>query len=128
MAPGPEVTSAEWHEHLVKLALEAWDRTWGARMDIEPMSREAFERAARERMAQAAQLIAELEGPKETSATDCPYCPKCGLPCGTRESDQISDRSDPRLLSCAACGEVWFGTDEQVVQAKAADAAWRRKR
>jgi hypothetical protein len=58
----------------MKLALEAWDTAHPAGLSFD---RDDFEEAVRERMAQAAQLIAEL---KEHSATDCPNCPKCGLP------------------------------------------------
>lgn len=56
-------TQAAWHEYLVRLALEAWDRTvrapeqstTAARLRAE--RRLAYEREVRERMAQASMVV-----------------------------------------------------------------------
>lgn len=66
-----------------------------------------------------------------TPATDCPKCPKCGLPCGTRMSQftaaAIARRAGPMWISCAACGHVWEGSAEEAAQAERADAAYEEE-
>jgi hypothetical protein len=56
------MTTNEWHEHLVKLAMEAFDRaatdtTTSATGPEQRARRNAFARCVRERMAQAAQAM-----------------------------------------------------------------------
>ncbi len=64
-------------------------------------------------------------------ATDCPKCPECGLPCGTRTSQFaasfIARQAGPSWLSCDACGHVWEGSAEEVAQAERADAAYEEE-
>lgn len=53
---------------------------------------------------------------------DCPSCPECALPCGTRDRQ-------PSWLRCSACGHSWVETDpERIAQAERADEAWRVER
>jgi hypothetical protein len=35
--------------------------------------------------------------------------------------------SDRKMLRCAACGNDWIGTEEQVAQAERADASWEKR-
>jgi hypothetical protein len=57
--------------------------------------------------------------------TDCPACPNCKLPCGSRSrAREIGYRRDPAELACCACGELWSATPEEWEQAVRADAAW----
>lgn len=55
-------TPADWHGYLVGLAVEAWERSTGAAMQPCPLAeweiaRASFVAEARERMAQASQVI-----------------------------------------------------------------------
>jgi hypothetical protein len=57
---------------------------------------------------------------------DCPPCPKCEIPAGTREP-QYTQGGVPipgPTLRCAACGHRWVGSDSDNEQAARADAAW----
>jgi hypothetical protein len=52
-------------------------------------------------------------------ACDCPPCPACRMPCGSADCDVAEG-----WLRCGACGESWRGTDEEMEQARCADAAY----
>jgi hypothetical protein len=54
----------------------------------------------------------------------CPTCPYCGSPCGLGHRYH---RLGWRELRCAACGQGWSGTSEQVQQARLADDAWEAR-
>jgi hypothetical protein len=64
-----------------------------------------------------------------TPWTDCPTCPACGGPVGIgiathgRGADLAWAYPEARL-ACPACGHAWVGSDADVAQAAAADAAW----
>jgi hypothetical protein len=51
---------------------------------------------------------------------DCPPCPSCSCPCGTLNGESIPEGH----LRCAACGHEWRASAAELVQARAADAAW----
>jgi hypothetical protein len=55
---------------------------------------------------------------------DCPTCPLCGSRTGIGHLQHMSDR---KMLRCAACGNDWIGTEEQVAQAERADASWEKR-
>jgi hypothetical protein len=59
-----------------------------------------------------------------SAATDCPVCPSCGLPCGTKRMDHVRNRRG--FLACAACGHDWRATIAERAQALRADTAWER--
>ncbi len=59
-----------------------------------------------------------------TAATDCPACPRCSLPCGSRSKAESHGFRTPGLLMCSACGHEWIASAEDYAQAVAADAAW----
>jgi hypothetical protein len=78
------VTAEQWHEHLVKLAMHAYDVAYGPHqldehgVGLLDRPRAAFTVAVRERMAQAAQVIAAqevvtCEGVRE-HVSACAYC------------------------------------------------------
>ena len=55
---------------------------------------------------------------------DCPTCPLCASRTGI--PGRLYDLGDKQLV-CAACGQSWDGTPEQVAQAERAQAAWERR-
>lgn len=55
---------------------------------------------------------------------DCPTCPYCGSPCGL---GNLHHGMGERVLRCAACGQDWLGTADQVAQALRADSAWESR-
>lgn len=62
--------------------------------------------------------------------TDCPTCPDCSAPCGTRLDDTalaVDTFLDAGKLRCSHCGHHWEASDADLAQAAAADAAWLRK-
>jgi polysaccharide deacetylase 2 family uncharacterized protein YibQ len=71
------MTGEEWHEYLVKLAMEAYDgqpSIYGSGIKLD-MDRDAFEDRVRERMAQAAQVIAmECADPPHELQCGCGEC------------------------------------------------------
>ena len=62
--------------------------------------------------------------------TDCPTCPDCSSPCGTRLDDTalaVDTFLDAGKLRCSYCGHHWEASEADLAQAAAADAAWLRK-
>ena len=57
---------------------------------------------------------------------DCPRCPGCRGPFGVPiETADWNHRASPGdRIACPAGGTGWVGTEEEVAQAKRAQAAW----
>lgn len=61
----------------------------------------------------------------EKASTQCPACPKCKCTAGTQYEAGPVLESKQHLI-CAACGEQWVGTAEEMAKAAYADAAYDR--
>jgi hypothetical protein len=59
--------------------------------------------------------------------TDCPTCPTCKAPCGSRCLSDGREGPGPGRLRCVSCGHEWRASDAELVQAVAADQAWAQK-
>jgi len=63
-----------------------------------------------------------------SSWNDCPRCPSCTMPCGSRIGPWTSIArardNGAGYLACTACGHVWHATPEELAQADSADRAW----
>lgn len=59
-----------------------------------------------------------------TAATDCPTCPDCEGPCGSRCLSDGREAPPPGSLRCIACGHEWVASESEYAQAIAADQAY----
>jgi hypothetical protein len=56
--------------------------------------------------------------------TDCPPCPECTAPCGSRCLSDGAERPRDGWLRCLCCDHEWEATEAELAQAVAADQAW----